>query len=214
MSLVLLGSFLVAGIIFGSLFWHTQNDSADDLQKSLRNNNPNNASVPPAQSEVATTNTNASTPSQNSPLPTEEKTNSSVNDETANWKEYKDEKNKLSFKYPPEITISSEGNELIFYKEKENMWKLRIYENKQKLNLQDWYMAYFSEKERKNCTLIDSTVKIASYETKYVNHGIDPTICNRDGYFSVGENKTIVLKINLEKETIENINKILATVKF
>jgi len=229
-SIFLVVGFLAGGMIFGFVFWHAQNGAGDELRESLEKAKV--ASTAPAT--VAGANTQATQSggataagAQNAAQPTagasatapESQTESKSaeeekpKDETADWETFKDEKNNFEFKHPTDLTVISSGDIITLSKEATS-WKIRLYANKKNLDLSSWYTAYFSEKERQNCVLSDSSVKVGSYETKYANPNTDPTKCERDGYFATGGDKKIVLKINLDKETVENANKILATFKF
>ncbi|MCX6761352.1 MAG: hypothetical protein NTY33_00685 [Candidatus Moranbacteria bacterium] len=135
-------------------------------------------------------------------------------DETADWKTYADEKNQFEFKYPTDAQVVCGGD---LYRVSQNFktWKFRIFSNKAKADLQTWYNAEFSEKERKNCTLTDSvTLKVGSYETKYANPNSGLTACDKAGYFSTGDSKELVIRAEIGEETIENVTKILKTFKF
>ena len=239
-SIFLVVGFLAGGMIFGFVFWHAQSGSGDELRESLEK--AKIASATPAvvaganaqatqaggataagaqatQASAGVSPENAQNPMQPDSVAPEAKTlpnnaeEEKPKDETADWETFKDEKNNFEFKHPTDLSVVLSGDIITLSKDAVT-WKIRVYENKKNLELSSWYTAYFSEKERKNCVLSDSSVKVGSYETKYANPNSDPTKCERDGYFATSSDKKIVLKISLDKETVENANKILATLKF
>jgi hypothetical protein len=240
-SIALVIGFFVVGGIFGSVFWHVDNGAGEDLKKSLEKNKLNSpaavegastvskSTAAPADATVASAAKVLSekvaepvTPaepeaksaaSNETKTPPTTPTTPPATDETTNWKVYKDEKNKFEFKYPSEATVSSNGDGITISRG-DIAWKIRVYKDDKNLDLQSWYIDYFSEKERKNCVLSSSTLKVANYETEYVNPNSGLLVCERDGYFSIDGNRKTVLKINLDKESVENVNKILATFKF
>jgi hypothetical protein len=229
-SIFLVVGFLAGGMIFGFVFWHAQSGAGDELSESLEKtrvasttpekvagvnaqvNQSSGATAPGAQNltQLAAADTPATSEAQTVPNRAEEE---NPKDEATDWETFKDEENNFEFKHPVDIRVISNGDIITLSKDAVT-WKIRIYENKKNLILSSWYTDYFSEKERKNCVLSDSSVKVGSYETKYANPNSDPTKCERDGYFATSSDKKTVLKISLDKETVENANKILATFKF
>ncbi|OGI29394.1 MAG: hypothetical protein A2288_02315 [Candidatus Moranbacteria bacterium RIFOXYA12_FULL_44_15] len=139
--------------------------------------------------------------------------NEEASDEKADWKTYKSEKDKFEFKYPDGASVTDGGN-FTAVSQNGKVWRIRVYDNKDKADLQAWFDGYFSEKERKNCSFGDSAVKIGTYETKYANPNSGETACGQDGYYAVNSEKTKVAKIKIGGETAENANKILETFKF
>jgi len=231
-SIFLVGIFFVVVIIFSAVFWQMFNRDNDEafnkIKKEAEVGSSKEQAVLPAgknsavagTSAGATTKAEANAPesAQNStpedmqkPLDSEaEKTKN----ETADWNTYANEKNKFEFKYPTDASVvANEG--LIRISQNKKTWKLREFSNKDKLDLQAWYSDEFSEKERKNCTLSESaTLKVGSYETKYVNPNSGNTECTKAGYFSISSDKKNVIRLEIGDETVENVNKILVTFKF
>ncbi|MFA5961078.1 MAG: hypothetical protein WC848_00125 [Parcubacteria group bacterium] len=134
-------------------------------------------------------------------------------DDMADWKVYEEAENIFEFKYPADAQVVPSGD-LIRVSQNDKTWKFRVFDNKDKTDLQAWYNAEFSEKERTNCTMTDSTLKVASYEMKYVNPNSGTIACGKAGYFAISTDKKNVLRVELGEETVENANKILATFKF
>ncbi len=217
--------FLTAGAVFSGIFWRMESGSGDELQKNLEKNNAIISTVPAVQTAKSTnasvngamaTPNNAEQPNaqENPSVSPTETSNSVAKDETADWKTYKDDKNSFEFKYPLDASVSADSG-VIKVTQGDIFWRMRFYDDATGLDLQSWYLDYFSEKERRNCTLSDtSTVKVGTYETKYANPNFGNALCSRDGYFSIDENKKKVVRIFPDKETTDNINKILATFKF
>jgi hypothetical protein len=134
-------------------------------------------------------------------------------DETADWKKFRSEKNKYEFKYPKDTTVNGDEDLMALEKEKK-IWRIRIYENKKKTDLEIWYNGYFTEKERLNCASGSSSLKIGTYDTKFYDPKTEPNICKTDGHWAISPDKSKVVKVSVGEETVENINKILATFKF
>lgn len=126
---------------------------------------------------------------------------------------YKSAEDNYEFKYSKDVSISQSGDYLVVSKENKP-WKIKVYNNKNKKELQDWFDGNFSEKERQNCTFSGSDVRIGNYETKYVNPNPGDTACAEDGYYALNSDKTKVVRVKVGKETVENVNKILETFKF
>ena len=221
-SITMLVIFLIAGAVFFGIFWQMESGSGDELQKNLEKNSATALTAPAVQSAKPTSASADATmamPSaeqantQKDPATSSEAVNSVTKDDTADWKTYKDDKNSFEFKYPSDVSVSTDGD-MIKVAQKDAFWRMRLYDDTTGLDLQGWYLDYFSEKERRNCTLSDtSTIKVGTYETKYANPNFGNALCVRDGYFSIDESKKTVVRIFPDKETTDNINKILATVK-
>lgn len=183
-------------------------------------NTDNNASVagratpsPDVSSSQSLANaTNSPTGNNANDTPTEN-IQTQPKDETADWKTYSNSTDNFEFKYPTDTSVSDSGDFITVSKDNKP-WKIRIYNNKKKDNLETWYNNYFDEKERLNCTFSDSGVKVGSYETKYVNPNSGDTACAEDGYYALSSDKTKVVRVKIGKETVENVNKILETFKF
>jgi len=240
-SLFLVGVFFLIVIIFGNIFWRMfsrgNNEEFDRIKKEAEINlakKQTASSVAPASATPAVSGASAGKASEGgmgapnemqrvapeNPGPASEEakkstdtTSEKTQDDTADWKTYADEKNRFEFKYSDSTTVVPNGD-LIRVSQSDKTWKFRVYSNKDKTDLQAWYNAEFSEKERTNCTLTDSTLKVGSYETKYVNPNSGATACGKAGYFSLGTDKKNVIRVELGEETVENVNKILATFKF
>jgi hypothetical protein len=234
-SIAMLVIFLTASAVFFSIFWKMESGSGDELQKNLEKNNvatPNTSTVQSTKSAINSSNNNANnttaTPSteqangQESPASSSGTANSVASDanssvaqdNTADWKAYKDTNNNFEFKYPSDASVSSDGN-IIKVTQGDVFWRMRFYGDASGLDLQNWYLNYFSDKERRNCTLSDTTtIKVGTYETKYANPNFGNALCLRDGYFSIDESKKNIVRIFPDKETTDNMNKVLATFKF
>lgn len=220
-SLFLVGIFFLVVMICGNIFWNmlTYNDteSFDKIKKEaiVGLAKQEALAVPSSATKAQSETLGAGTENEASDAqdPSQEKATSPVEEETANWKTYIDEKNKFEFKYPDDASVVFNG-ELIRVSQNNKTWKFRRYANKEKVDLQSWYDEVFSEKERKNCTLTTATLIVGSYETKYANPGSGETACGKSGSFSISANKENVIRVEVGAETVENVNKILKTFKF
>ncbi|MFZ2188628.1 MAG: hypothetical protein WAV73_03660 [Candidatus Moraniibacteriota bacterium] len=240
-SILLVGAFCLVALIFGNVFWqmfaHGNNEAFEKIKKETDANLAKKqiaAATSPASGAPsalgASTNTvpenNSSESGAAQSLPqkdadpqaaeseeTPDSTTEKPKDDTEDWKTYTDEKNKFEFKYPSDAQIVH-GGDLVRVSQNDKTWKLRAYSDKDKLDLQSWYNKEFSEKERKNCTLTESTLKVGSYETKYVNPNSGQTECEKPGYYSISSTKERVVRVELGDETMDNVNKILKTFIF
>lgn len=215
---------------FGWGIWKEIDSGSDNFQKKLDSNIPRNSVLNSGVSPGAAKNPSdmaslsqdyAGSNNGNEDLQLEESSETiddqteseKPKDETELWNTYKDKKGSFEFKHPPEASVTDNGS-FITVSQGDKSWKIRIYDNKDQEELEAWFNGYFDEKERKNCVLGDSTVKIGSYETKYADPDSGETTCEQDGYYSTNTEKTKVVKVKIGKETVGNVNKILATFKF
>ncbi len=240
-SILLVGVFCLVALIFGNVFWQMFSHGNDEAFEKI--NQETDASLAKKQIAVATSpasgapaalgaSTNAvpennpsesevaqSLPPKNTdpqvkePEKTPDSTIEKPKDGTEDWKTYIDEKNKFEFKYPSDAQVVYGGG-LVRVSQNNKTWKFRAYSDEDKLDLQSWYNKEFSEKERKNCTLTESTLKVGSYETKYVNPNSSQTECEKAGYYSISSTKERVIRVELGDETMDNVNKILKTFIF
>ncbi len=235
-SLFLVGTFFLIVIVSGNVFWRIFNQSNsedfDKIKQVVSANLAKNQAAMATSTTVAAPNTlgastkataeneSATSADTQNPDPSKEAVKPTDNisekspDDMADWKTYADEKNKLEFKYPSDAQADRNGD-LVRVTQNNKTWKFRIYFNKDKTDLQTWYNKAFSDSERKNCILIDSTaLKVGSYETKYVDSNSGATECSKAGYFSISGAKDRIIRVELGNETMENVNKILKTFIF
>lgn len=148
------------------------------------------------------------TTSEKSPI-TDKKENDT---DKADWKTF--EGDGFQFQYPPEAVVSNSGG-LIRVTQNGATWKMRKFSDDDKTSLQTWYEAEFSVDERQNCTMAEqSTLKVGTYETKYVSPGTSDLECGKAGYFTVSSDSRYVLRIELGEAAADDANKILGTLKF
>lgn len=231
----------MVALIFGNVFWQMFNQGNDEAFEKIKKETDANlakkqiaAATSPASGAPAALGASTNTVPENNPSESEaaqslppkntdpqvkelEKTPDSTiekpKDGTEDWKTYTDEKNKFEFKYPSDAQVVH-GGDLVRVSQNNKTWKFRVYSDEDKLDLQSWYSKEFSEKERKNCTLTESTLKVGSYETKYVNPNSGQTECEKAGYYSISSTKERVIRVELGDETMDNVNKILKTFIF
>ena len=235
-SLFLVIIFFLIVIVFSNIFWRmsTQGDNEDfDKIKQAKEKNlvQKSATTSPtsnsanAKANVADTSTPPATPpatpltnkSPNTEISEEgndvpiDPTSRMSAEETLDWKVYTNEK--FEFKYPLSAQVVLNGD-LMRVSQDEKTWKFRIFSNQDKEDLQTWYNTEFSEKDRVNCVFSESTLKVAIYETKYVNPKMGEASCDKAGYFAISSDKKWIIRVELGEETLANVNKILATFKF
>jgi hypothetical protein len=229
-SVILAVIFFVVVLISGNIFWQmfsggedkdfelTKKEALDNLgKKQLASSVANNATAPANAEASAKTvpkaEVNSAENTQAEALKATESETEKLKDETADWKIYSDSKNKFELKYPETVSVVPSGD-LIRVSQNNKTWKFRFFSNKGKADLQVWYDKAFSEKERKNCVFSESILKVGSYETKYVNPNSGETECGKAGYFAISSDKESLVRAEIGEETVENVNKILATFKF
>ncbi|MDQ1284291.1 MAG: hypothetical protein QG620_639 [Patescibacteria group bacterium] len=232
---VLLSILLIP--VFGYWFWReiikdssgkdvlkslseSQSEETGNLEKSLGAAvNQKQAPKTPSYPKTAPNNNPAPTPASNpvveSSLETENKneSESAGKDEKEDWKTHKSEEGGFEFKYPADAAVKEAGSYLAVTQNGKT-WRLRVYENESKQELETWYAANFSEKERKNCTLGSGEIKIGTYETKYAAPGSGDAVCQESGCFAANANKDKIIRVKMETESAESVNKILETFQF
>jgi hypothetical protein len=127
---------------------------------------------------------------------------------------YKNEKEGISFDYAKEYKIE-ENNGQIVAKKSDAMWRMKIYDNKDKKEIQGWFDGYFSGKDNEDCVLSDpSALKIGTLATKLSKAGTDSGKCEGVGYYALNSDKTKTVRVRLDKADEAEANKILSTFKF
>lgn len=229
-GIFLVAIFFLVVLFFGNVFWQMFSGSEDENFERTKKEALDNLAKKQPVSSVATNSTASTNPDASTKTAPKAEMNSAENaqtempktvqseiekpkDETTDWKTYVDSKNKFELKYPNDVKIVP-SEDLIRVSQNDRTWKFRMFSNKDKVDLQAWYEDIFSEKERKNCTFSESTLKVGSYETKYVNPNSGETECGKAGYFSISSDKEKIVRVEIGEETIENVNKLLATFKF
>jgi len=233
----LVGTFFLIVIIFGAIFWHIFGSGDDEAFDKVRKNAgisqaqktattaPTTAATSPSSTTSRMSNASAMPANTQTPAPAEpdpvakepdaplDPTSRKTPDDTESWEVYKDKKNIFEFKHPTDAQVTYNGD-IVRVTQNGKTWKMKNYANAEKTDLQGWYNAEYSEKERTNCTMSDSTLKVASYDIKYVNPKSGELECGKAGYFAISTDKKNVLRVELGDETAENANKILATFIF
>lgn len=134
-------------------------------------------------------------------------------EENKEKKEFTSEALKISLKYDADenLKISEETNLLTVSKEGKK-WKIRFYEDKKKQDFESWYNDHYGNKDNPGCVYNEGAIKSGDYESKSVVSGSEK--CEDGGNFIISADKSRKIKIYKEKETEENINKILEGFKF
>jgi hypothetical protein len=125
----------------------------------------------------------------------------------------------LELKYPEAYTVTESGNIINFSKGSVE-WKIKIYDNKNKKDVQGWFADYFDTDKNNACTFSDSDIKVTTFESKKNALNSSGTTsdskCEDVGVFATNPEKTKIVRIIASKADAEKemINKILATFKF
>ncbi|HPN96256.1 MAG TPA: hypothetical protein PLK35_00670 [Candidatus Moranbacteria bacterium] len=141
---------------------------------------------------------------------TEEKT------EEVKEENLKYEKSGISFEYPKDYRIEERNEQIVAVKDGDQ-WRMKIYSNKDKKEIEDWYKGYFPEKDNDGCEFSDASLKIGSYSTKLVklkSDSEDEAECKDSGYFALNDKKTKAVRVRLEKASEDEAGKILDKFKF
>lgn len=120
---------------------------------------------------------------------------------------------KISFDYPNDVTVN-EGSNLVTLTQNDKSWKIRFYDNKNKKEFEAWYKSHFDIETETDCSFADPTVKVGSYTSKLVKAASDDVECDGDGNYAINSDKSRVVKVEIGKESVENVNKILESFKF
>ena len=75
-------------------------------------------------------------------------------------------------------------------------------------------MDHFNIDDITKCSFTDGIIKVGAYTSNLVKPSSDSNKCDGDGNYAINTDKSKVVKIELGKETAENVNKILASFKF
>ncbi|HLN18728.1 MAG TPA: hypothetical protein VK255_00995, partial [Patescibacteria group bacterium] len=139
-------------------------------------------------------------------------TNQEKIEEVADKKNF--ENSEISFGYPSEYKIEENNGQVTVIKE-EAMWRMKIYDNKNKKELTQWFSAIFSGKENADCVWSDPlTLKIGDLATKLAKASTASGKCDGTGYFAMNTDKTKIIRIRLDKADETEANEILASFKF
>jgi hypothetical protein len=231
-SVIFIISIIFLISIFGWGIWKEINSGGNDFQKELENSIAKNYLMPGSGSPVSSQTNSAPNPPKPSASPDrgnsanelnpesssaetseDEVVSGDLEDKTKDWKVFKEEKDGFEFKYPSSTDVADNGDSVVISQDGKP-WRIKIYNDKKKEELEAWFNSYFDEKERKGCAFTESDIQVGTYVTKQLKPGSDPEICQQDGYYAANSEKTKVVKIRIGKETVENVNNILATFKF
>lgn len=193
----------------------------DELLKNpLKTNNlSQNSAQSQASASTASQTSQNKAPVQN--LQETESANSSISQEespdadtkTEDINKFESTDLKASFEYPKDVTVSESDN-FITVSKGDASWKMRFYDNKNKKEFNEWYLDHYEIKNSANCTFTDAIIKVGSHESKLVKSSSESNRCDGNGNFAISSNKSRIIKIEIGKETAENVNKILTSFKF
>lgn len=127
---------------------------------------------------------------------------------------FRDDKLGISLSNPEDYKIIKNNNQITVSKSG-ILWKLKIYDNKDKKELKPWFDAYYSSSDNTDCQVSDSnTLKIGTLTTKLIKASSDDGNCDDAGYYALSNDSLKAVRIILEKGTEEDANKISSTFKF
>lgn len=127
---------------------------------------------------------------------------------------FKDDKLGISLSYPQEYKIEEKNGQVIVSKSG-LMWKLKIYDNKDKSELKTWFDGYYASGNNIDCEVNDSSVlKIGSLVTKLIKVSTTGSKCSDSGYYALNSDNSKAIRVILEKGTEDEANKVSSTFKF
>jgi hypothetical protein len=225
---------LVPVFAFG-IWKEVENSSQKDLEENLNkkipqnaltfqnasqaNNQAKNKTAPVTpQSKAGTPNTQkvaaAEDAAENKSEEAAKNEENSTEKEDAEKNNYENKELGISFEYPKEYSVVSDGNKVITVSKGNISWKIRFYDDKNKEDIQIWFGNKFNKKDNLDCTFIEPEIKAGMYEGKLVKSGIDEGKCDDEGNYTISSDKAKIIRIYEGEETKENINKILESFKF
>lgn len=172
--------------------------------------NPQNKPMTPESPKVAAAENTAE--NNTAELPKNEENSADTNNKDKNNYENKDLG--ISFDYPKDYAVALEGNRIVTISKGDISWKIRLYDNKNKEDIQAWYGNKFNKEDNLDCNFSEPVIKAGTCEGKLVKSGIDKGKCADAGNYSINSDKTKVIRIYENNETSENINKVLEGFKF
>jgi hypothetical protein len=214
--------FIVIMLFFIWMWYSFFKNNEPDFKKDFEKNflPTNSVASSSAQTNSATSQTPKTTPQVASASPSQNNQSPQLPDSKLETEEKKEENKKFesknlgfSLEYPEGVVVAEAGDTVTVTKDSLS-WKIKIYDNKNKKDFQAWYTDHFNIKDAVKCSFIEGTVKVGSYESKQVKAANENDKCEGDGNFAINADKSKVVKVELGKETTENVNKILTNFKF
>jgi hypothetical protein len=228
-ALFSIAMFLMVFAFVAIIGWYEfNNSSSNNLEKLLsKNAPPDDKSASPAgktstvapkasQAQVAPENQIAPTNAEN--ISTGTTSPDATSDSEDNTKKtYKNGQGEISFDYTGEYKIEENNGQIMVMKNENNdtLWRMKIYDNKDKKEIQGWFDSYFSGKDNTDCSLGDpATLKIGTLTTKLMKVGATDGKCDGVGYYALSSDKSKVARVRLDKADETEANKILSSFKF
>jgi len=195
---------------------NTPTDKAESLDvKTSATNSDSAAPAKTAQAQQAAAQQNQTLPADSENLNTGVTNPDAASDSASGEKKtYKSDAEGISFDYPAEYKIEENNGQIVANKN-DTMWRMKIYDNKDKQEIKEWVNSYFSGKDVSDCNESDSTtLKIGVLTTKIMKDGDASGKCEGAGYYALNSDKSKIARVRLDKADETEANKILSTFKF
>jgi hypothetical protein len=228
-------ALMIAVFVWMGWNWVKKDSDPKSVEESLKEEltkNPIKTNIPTGQTSPQNTNQSAaanqasldasSSSAENSSELTQlenVKSDSSNSDssqpteEKSKTTKFESTKLKVSLDLPKETTASERTN-LITVTSNSVSWSIKFYDNSKKKDFQVWYADHFNIKDVAKCSFSDGIIKVGTYESKQVKPVTNTDKCDGDGNYASNSEKSKVVKVEIGKETAENVNKILTSFKF
>lgn len=223
-SIISVALFLMVAVFAGIIGWYEFKNNDNSLDKMLARYKTaektttlekQSATTSPAAKPTVQPETQAAQPdqiSQNSENLGTQATEPQQLSEEGDKKTFKN--NEISFDYPEGYKVEDNGGQVIATKN-DTMWRMKVYDNKDKKEIKAWFDGYFSGKDISDCLESDpATLMIGGLATKQMKPSAEGKKCEGEGFYALNSDKTKVVRIRLDKADETEANKILGTFKF
>lgn len=153
------------------------------------------------------------TASRKDPLPGDANPQNTSEETKPEKKTFSDNDLKISFDYEGDLQTSKGINSLTV-SNSGTSWKMKFYDNKKKEDIETWFKNRYKASDNPSCTFAGSDIKAGSLVSKLVKAGTSSDKCEDGGDFFAGSDNSRIMKVEKDKETADNINKVLANFKF
>lgn len=223
--------FLMIAIFAAIIGWYEFKNGDNSLEKILSKSNATTEKATRLETEAKAANAakaaqaqaaqqKQTVPAETTPVETENLNTGATNpaetadSENGEKEAYKNEKEGVSFDHTSDYKITESSGQIVATKA-DVMWRMKVYDNKDKKEIQEWFDAYFSGKDVAGCSASDpATLKIGTLATKLMKAAETDGKCEGVGYYALNSDKTKVVRVRLDKADETEANKILSSFKF